>query len=847
MSAQPIPILYIIPQLGRGGAERQLVELVLHLDRSRFRPVVCHYSSQEDLRPELEQAGVPVLRLHKGGRWSPLVLFQLIPLIRRLRPRIVHTWLVSANFWGRIAAAICHVPVIIASERTCDPHRPLIECLLERLLARWTSHLIVNSDAGKELAVNAWRVPSATVTVVANGLDPTRFEIVSPEEAGEWRYALGIPEDCCLLAVIGRMTAEKGHRQLWHALARVGSTERPWMALVVGDGPLRPQLRELAQNLGIDRHLLMVGARAQVAPLLAAADCLVLPSLREGLPNVVLEAMAASKAVVATNVGGVRELVLHGVTGLVVPPSDADAMASAIANLVDRPDALLAMGRAGRHRIEQHFTMERMIRETVSIYTDELTALEVAPIALRRTPAAPLTRPTVVDEPGRAVSLLRKSSQQRREVAYVCSRFPTLVETFILREVEELHRAGWSIRPFSLLLPGRGGGLQTTAGPWLDRTRYFTASRLPDLIAANWYELMRRPWLYLSSLWQVARDSGPYHPVGLAKQVAAFLLGVHLATCLNELKLRHIHAHFGWVAATAAWAAARFADCGFSVTVHGSDLHDAWMTNDFLLAKLVEARFVVCVSAYHRRRVEELLSQSHRYHHAHPRLAVVHSGVEQSLLLQPAPLIEAQAQTIRLIAVGRLSPEKGHRYLVEAIGLLRERGLRPSCTIVGAGPERLHLQQLIAALGLGERVRLMGALKQEQIGELCSESDVFVQPSLREGLPVAVIEAMARGLPVIASNIAGVPELVSDSDTGLLVPPGDARALADAIARLIASPGLRAELSARARSTVAERFLISANVLQLSALFEEALAQDQTARAAAVAAPVRRRTAEAGS
>ena len=845
MPEPPIPILYIIPHLGRGGAERQLVELVTRLDRTRFTPSVCHYSHQEDLVPKLEQAGVPIFRLLKGGRWSPLAFFQLLLLIRKLRPHLVHTWLVSANFWGRLAALLCGVPIIIASERTCDPDRFLPERWLERLLARWTSRLLVVCEASKQLVTRQWRVPAEKISVVTNGVDLADFTSVSSREASEWRQAIGVPDQCFLMATIGRMSAEKGHRQLWHALARIGPTERLWSMVVLGDGPLRPQLRQLAQHLGIDRRLIMVGKREQVAPFLAAADCLVLPSLREGMPNVVIEAMAASKAVIATTVGGVSELVTHGVNGLLVPPADPDALASAIRQLAARPDAVRAMGQAGRRRAEQHFTLQRMVEETVAVYEQALAGQ-----AERRWPAAVtafVPAATTVTDPTRTASPPSANRALRRELAYVISRFPTLVETFILRELEELRRTGWRLHPFSLRLPERGLHLQTQAGPWLERTGYFTASRLPDLLAANWYALMRRPWLYLSSLWQLARDSGPYHPLSLARQLAAFYLGVHLADTIRAQKLCHLHAHFGWVAATAAWAAARFADCGFSVTVHGSDLHDPWMTNDFLLAKLVEARFVVCVSEYHRRRVQELMSHSLHYRHAHPRLTVIHSGIEPALLSIPPPLASGQSEAIRLIAVGRLSPEKGHRHLIEAVHLLRERGHRARCTIVGAGPERVHLQRLISALGLSDQVRMVGALKLEQIGELCSRSDIFVQPSLREGLPLAVMEAMARGLPVVASNLAGLPELIADRQNGLLVPAGDAQALANALATLITSPALRLELSARARQTVAERFLISTNVLKLAALFEEALAYDHTVQETAAAIPARRRTAVARS
>jgi colanic acid/amylovoran biosynthesis glycosyltransferase len=419
----------------------------------------------------------------------------------------------------------------------------------------------------------------------------------------------------------------------------------------------------------------------------------------------------------------------------------------------------------------------------------------------------------------------------RPPVAVVLSRFPLITETFILREVEELERQG---QPVVLvpLIRQRADVVHAEARPWLDRA-LFTPWFSPGIAAANLRALWRRPGAYLGCLGRLALGMAG-SPGFLARSLALFPKAVLLADRLDggrgeAGRVSHVHAHFATHPATVAWTIERLAGIPFSVTVHA---HDLFVTRPMLAEKLRRARFVRTISRFNR----EYLAA--RYPEAAPKLNVVHVGVAPEAYGGGPPREPREAE-VRVLTVAALKPYKGLEVLLAAAERLRARfgsgglGRRLSWEVVGDGPLRRRLEREIARRGLAGTVRLAGALPQDEVARRLAAADLFVLTSVvapdgqMEGIPVVLMEALAAGRAAVAPALSGIPELVEDEVTGLLVPPGDSEAVAAAVERLALDPELGARLAAAGRERVARDFRLEATTAELLALLDrEAVGAD---------------------
>jgi glycosyltransferase involved in cell wall biosynthesis len=394
------------------------------------------------------------------------------------------------------------------------------------------------------------------------------------------------------------------------------------------------------------------------------------------------------------------------------------------------------------------------------------------------------------------------------------SRFPHLPETFILREMVELERQGWDIALYPLLLQ-KQTVVHPEAQAWIAR-----AHRLPYLspqvLGANARALATHPESYLA-LWKQAawenRTSGNF----LVRALALLPTAVYAARLMVREGVGHIHAHYATHPAFVAWVIHRLTGLSYSVTVHA---HDIFVRTAMLATKLRQAAFVVAISDYNRDYLARVAGEWVR-----AKTHVVHCGIVPAAYA-PRPNRPGPNRRFEIISVGSLQPYKGHRYLLEACARLRDRGLPVHCRIVGGGQERPRLERQLAQLRLEGVVELLGPRPQDEVARLLPTADCYVQPSIitpsgkMEGIPVALMEALACALPAAATNISGIPELVRPDQTGLLVPPADALALADALAALYHDPGRAARLAESGRALVLREFELSANVRQLAALFE---------------------------
>lgn len=367
----PVRILHVVTNLGIGGAERLVVSAARALPRHRFESVICCLTDRGPLAAEAEASGV---RVHCLGAFpgfgNPFAFVRLARLIRSVRPTIVHTHLQSPNLYGRFAAWLVGVPLIVATEHNVYGDKAGRYIAAERALARVTDALVAVSAEVQQFLSRQLGVPESGITIIRNGVEPP-----APSDAGvaEMTRRVASQPGALRIATVASLTPKKGHRFLLQALARLRERGCRCVALLAGEGTERPSLEALAEELGLGDSVQFLGAVANPADVVAVADVVVLPSIVEGLPLALLEAMRAGKAVVATTVGGVPEVVSSGTNGVLVPPRDAAALADAIGALAQSPERRAELGARAKETAERDFTEAAYVTALAALY-DRLLA-----------------------------------------------------------------------------------------------------------------------------------------------------------------------------------------------------------------------------------------------------------------------------------------------------------------------------------------------------------------------------------------------------------------------------------------------------------------------------------------
>ena len=360
----PARIIHFITELNVGGAEKTLARLLAHLDRDRFAPTVaCLYGGDGSVADGIRALGIPVIDLRMTAKWRWDAFWRLYRLLRREHPTILHTWMFHANVPGRVLGRLAGVPIVISSERTMGMERRW-RYWLNRISHPLTDRVVCVSQQVADFVVQEVGIPQHKTVVIPNGIDLRDFEHLPGKQRA--RAALGLSPDQMLVGTVARLDPVKRLDVLLQAMTSLPDV----CAVIVGDGPEREPLETMSERLEIASRVRFAGQRDDVRPWLVAMDVFVLSSDWEGMSNAVLEAMAAGLPVVATAVGGTPEVVVNGVTGLLVPPRDPDTLAQAITRLLRDPDLRLKMGRAGRERVEKYFSVERMVQATEALYEE---------------------------------------------------------------------------------------------------------------------------------------------------------------------------------------------------------------------------------------------------------------------------------------------------------------------------------------------------------------------------------------------------------------------------------------------------------------------------------------------
>jgi glycosyltransferase involved in cell wall biosynthesis len=404
---------------------------------------------------------------------------------------------------------------------------------------------------------------------------------------------------------------------------------------------------------------------------------------------------------------------------------------------------------------------------------------------------------------------------QSLKVAYIMSRFPKITETFILYEMLAVMQEGVQVEVYPLM---RGDPVMHPEAKPLTAAAHYTPHLSPAIVLSNVLTLARHPRRYLGTLWTTLRATQGSRRF-FTGILAFFWKSVHMGRLMQRQGINHMHAHFASFPAATAYIIHRLTGIPYSFTAHGSDLH---RDQHFLQEKVADSAFTVAISEYNRRVILEHSGASYA-----DRVQIVHCGVDTSLF-RPADLNGATAdRPLQLVCTGTLHEVKGQTYLIAACAELMQRGISFTCHLVGDGPDRPMLEAQAAAAGLGDRVVFHGNVLRERVVELLRCADIVVQPSVptrdgrREGIPVATMEAMACGTAVVASALSGIPELIEDGVSGILVPPGDAAQLARTLEALATDPDRRARLGIAARQRIVDDFNLTRNAERLSGLFAE--------------------------
>jgi colanic acid/amylovoran biosynthesis glycosyltransferase len=409
---------------------------------------------------------------------------------------------------------------------------------------------------------------------------------------------------------------------------------------------------------------------------------------------------------------------------------------------------------------------------------------------------------------------------QGPRIGYLLSRYPAVSHTFFLKEVLGLRERGLTIEVASINPPDRSNkDLPPAEAAEAEHTYYVKSGGLAALalqvlaIAFSYPDVAFRG---LFAAFRLGRWDLKSHAFAMFYLAEALLVGRWMRT----RSLSHLHVHFGGPVATVGMLTALAWKIPWSLTLHGPD--EFFDQEAFYLGRKIEsASFVICISDFCRSQVLRIapgLDES--------RVEIVRLGVDCLALRSRQPDLhdaEHLQSPLRLVCTGRLVAAKGHRILLEALALLSAEGVRYSCALIGDGPERGSLEVLSTRLRLDMSVRFLGAMAHQPTLSEVSQAEVFVLASFAEGLPVALMEAMALGVPCVSTTIAAIPELIEDKGNGLLVPPANPEALFRALRMLANDVELRRQLAQRARETVESQYNLARNLDSLARIWSRKL------------------------
>jgi glycosyltransferase involved in cell wall biosynthesis len=769
---KPVKMMVLVPTMRMGGAERNTALLLEHIDRGLVNPELAlvfnreiFYSIPKDVPIHVLEniADPPQLPISDDPQTAGLETAGLekkaLKLAGLVQKRHVDI-LFSTQLWTSIIAALArkHLPSAIRVIATvdCHPstflpshkHGELYTYLMRRYFNEADRIVAVSEGIAQDLVDN-YGVKPEKIDVIHYPVDWAKVQELAQEPVEHEWFSQEIP----IVLFVGRLEAVKGVEHLLRAFAKV-RRQMAARCVLVGDGQEREKLQELAHQLGIEQDVYFAGMQSNPFKYMKRATSFVLPSLSEGLPNVLIEAMACGCPVIATDVasGGSREVLGGGEYGILVPPGDEEGLAQAILRVLQDP-AL----RKRLSRLASQYAQKFDALQSVQKYTHLIRRLHEEAQSVRAIKAMVVVPVMEAGGAERGTALLLQHLDRqivRPELAIAFDReifypIPSDVWVHILERQPEPQQAMSEPTLPPDLLEYRNSVL------WLEKM----ALKLATLVKEQKSDVIFSTQLWSSIIATMARKYLPPHVRVIAMVVS------HPSTCLPGEKYATLYTYL-------------------------------------MRRYFNEADRIVAVS--------EGIAQDlvDNYGVKPEKIDVIHYPVDwakvQELAQEPVEHEWFSQEIPIVLFVGRLEAVKGVEHLLRAFAKVR-RQMAARCVLVGDGQEREKLQELAHQLGIEQDVYFAGM--QSNPFKYMKRATSFVLPSLSEGLPNVLIEAMACGCPVIATDVAsgGSREVLGGGEYGILVPPGDEEGLAQAILRVLQDPALRKRLS-RLASQYAQKF-----------------------------------------
>jgi len=592
----------------------------------------------------------------------------------------------------------------------------------------------------------------------------------APEE-GAWH----VVQACRLIPKKGIATALRAFAGFYKVYPRARFS-------LAGEGPMKGEIEQLARELGIAQAVELRGflTQGELARLYTEAHFFVHPSEmtadqnQEGVPNSMLEAMATGLPVLATAHGGIPEAVDNGRTGLLTAERDDAALLRGMLELAGQPERAFAMGRAASEGVRVEFEQGKQI-DKLEGYYDEARQIGAPKVREEKVVKVPVREIVARQSRARgARGTERTEAWEGGAFAYLFERFPSFTQSFCFREVEEMARQGMEPAIYSIREADEGSACDPSLA---GRVRYLPR----DEALTKAVKEARAAHRIHSDVWEVFSRWGDRGDK--TRLYEAAWLGLEL----RRRGIRHVHAHFAGIAARTAYWMKQFYGIGYSFTGHANDIFCETELPVKLDDLVKEARLVVTETDFSRHWLRR------RYPRWARKIERVYNGIRPA---EFAPGGETPgSETPEIISVGRLIEKKGFGDLVEACAMLRDRGVDFRCRIVGSGPLEETLRDQIERGGLAGRVVLEGARPEAEVIGFLRGARVFALACARDSeggsdnLPTVIMEAMAAGLPVVSTRVAGVPEMIQDGVTGRLLDEHDVAGIAAALEGLLEDAG----------------------------------------------------------
>ncbi|MGB9715901.1 MAG: glycosyltransferase [Thermodesulfovibrionales bacterium] len=372
-SNKRIRILEIYTNSNIGGVQQHILSLLKEYNREIVSPLFCCFGKKGEIGVEIEKLGIDCIFLDrpKYKRFSLSIIIDLYNLMKKKEINVVKTHNYYANLYGRLSALMAGVPVKIASVQI-DYHRKdksIIRRIVNNLLSKITDKVVAISESVKMDILKYDHVPEDKVTVIYNGIDGDRFSGI---EKNLIRSELGISPETLVIGTVGRLVFQKGHQYLLEAISKLKGRIPRLMLLIVGDGRLKDELKDYAKALNISQDVLFLGNRRDIPEILSAIDIFVFPSLWEGLGMALIEAMAAGKPIIATDIPPIREIVNSEKVGILVPPKNSNAIADSIEFLFHNKNFAENLSNAARERVFTTFHIKTTARQYTELFENIL-------------------------------------------------------------------------------------------------------------------------------------------------------------------------------------------------------------------------------------------------------------------------------------------------------------------------------------------------------------------------------------------------------------------------------------------------------------------------------------------